>query len=828
MHMRSVQNHSQARQKITGSSIMHAILKQALPLSLSFVLASGAALAATDPAQMKARYDRAALIGNNEENRYYLNHLVLPNWIRGEDRFWYKRETKDGYRFIVIDAATGRSAEAFDHARLAAALQAVSGRKISEHQLPLRKLTLEKSGALSFLAFDKAWFYDGNGQVTERAAAAEASTELAAPDGSAVAFLRDYDIWVRDLKTGKERQLTKDGERYYAYGMAADVFRRGGRLEARWSPDASKLLTVQVDDRQVLELPAVQFAPEGSIRPVAVSQRIALPGDEHVPAFRIAIIDVKSGKQTPVHYGTIPAVRMNDTPIGGNRAWWSGDGASAYFVDVARGEKVVRVIAVDAASGETREVFAERADSSYVELAQNVYGPATLALLPKSNQLIWYSERSGWAQLYLYDLKTGAMVRRLTRGDWVVRDILHVDEARREAIIAIAGRSANKNPYYQEIARIGLDDASFKVLSSGDDDRQVIGPGNFEATAERVMFEPDPDLFTGAAPSGKYFVESQTRPDALTRTVLRRRDGSEVAVVEMATTAGLPEGFRWPEEATVTAADGSTKVRALVFRPSDFSQDRKYPIIDHIYGGPQVFYAPTSFAGVAATAQAVAELGFIVTVIDGRGTTGRSRAFHEASYGKIETASNIEDHIAGLKQLAQRYRYIDIERVGIFGFSGGGYMTARAMFAYPDFFDVGVAGAGNHDQRLFWNTWGERYNGLLDGDNFVAQANVTHAKNLKGRLFLIHGMVDIGVHPGNVFQVIQALMDANKDFDLLLLPRAAHALPGYALRRQWDYFVRNLAGETPPENYPVRSSSDAGEAMARRLMVGDAAEDKKP
>jgi dipeptidyl aminopeptidase/acylaminoacyl peptidase len=312
-------------------------------------------------------------------------------------------------------------------------------------------------------------------------------------------------------------------------------------------------------------------------------------------------------------------------------------------------------------------------------------------------------------------------------------------------------------------------------------------------------------------------VETVTRIDGLPRTDLRTSDGKLVMEVEQAEAVGLPENWNWPEPVSLLAADGETEIRGVVFRPSDFSPDKSYPVIDHIYGGPQVTLAPESLTGMSfTTAQSLAELGFIVVVIDGRGTTERSRAFHESSYGAIETASNLEDHIAGVKQLAERYPYMDVERVGITGFSGGGYMTAHAMLRFPDFYKVGVSGAGNHDQRLFWHSWGERYNGLLEGDNYLQQANLTHAANLEGKILFIHGLLDHGVHAAGLFQLTQALMNENKKFDLVILPQAGHELPGYAMVRMWDYFVEHLAGLEPPEDFATQSSQDL---MKARLMA---------
>jgi len=324
-----------------------------------------------------------------------------------------------------------------------------------------------------------------------------------------------------------------------------------------------------------------------------------------------------------------------------------------------------------------------------------------------------------------------------------------------------------------------------------------------------VIAGADPKSLVGFAPSGNYFVETVSTASMPAKTVLRDREGKLIATVEAGDASRVPPFWRWPQTATLTAADGKTELNGLVFKPSDYDPTKKYPVIDYIYGGPQIAYVPTGFAhGAYLEAASLAELGFVTVMIDGRGTAQRSRAFHTASHGKVETASNLDDHIAGIRQLANADPAIDESRVGIIGFSAGGYMAAGAMLRYPDLFKVGVAGGGNHDQRLFWSTWGERYEGYPVGDNYKQQANVTYAANLKGKLLLVHGLLDIGVHPAAVFQLEQALIDHNRDFDLLLFPRSHHDIPGYGTRRTWDYFVTNLAGERAPHEFVLKSNLD--------------------
>lgn len=773
----------------------------------------------------RSAYERAAAVQAAEDNHWLLNQRVFAKWIGVTDHFWYERKTTSGSEYRLVNADSGENKILVERQALATALTEALQTEIKVPDLVVGTLRVEDSlDEITFTAYGKEWHYTlADGVLEEMPARAQADRSLAvSPDDKRAVFLREHNLWLRDLESGEETQLTTDGTEFFAYA-AAPVSGRAfvTRPEVIWSPDSTRLLTVQTDDRLVEDLAIIDFAPaDGSVRPQVINTRTALPGDEHVTTFRITSINVESGRQVGARYLHIPAVRMNDTPISGNRAWWDDDSRTAYFVDIERGEKAAHVVEFNTATGESSVVFSETTEAGYLELGTNVYMPTALVPIPERDQLVWFSERSGWAHLYLYDLQTGDLIRQLSKGDWRIGDTLRLVNERDELFVSISGRRAEVDPYYREIARIDLDSGRIKILSASDADHLVTSPGDFGVGVEAFLTGISVDENLGVSPTGNYYLETIQRVDRPSRNVLRDRNGKEVAVIEEADTSTLPEGFTWPEPVLLTAADGKTTISAAMFRPSNFDPEKRYAIIDHIYGGPQVSNVPESVLDMAAyAAQSVAELGFIVVVLDGRGTSDRSRAFHEASYGAAHTASNLEDHIAGIRQLAERYSYIDVDRVGIFGFSGGGYMTANAMLRFPDFFDVGVAGAGNHDQRLFWHSWGERYQGMLDGDNYLPQANLTYAKNLKGKLLFIHGLKDYGVHPGGLFQLTQALMDANKDFDMVLLPQKGHELPGYALKRQWDYFVRHLDGREPPIDFVVMSSTDLAQVRLAQRMA---------
>lgn len=790
------------------------------------------------PESVLQRYQNAAAVQLAATQHWVLNSSLTPHWFGDKDQFWYQRETPEGHRFTIFDAATHAKSDAFDHARLAQELSKALDKPIDANDLPLGGLSVSVDGTWHFAVGPKSFRFDSAKGLADES---EPPANYAiSPDGQLGVFSKAQDLWLKNFKSGAETRLTTDGEPDYVYGGKVSANIQPQRTpNVVWSPDSKRIFTAQTDDRKVLDMPLVEFAPLGSVpsdkppkepatenpfRSKVVHYKTALPGDLNVPTFRLTIIDAKDGHQVGVRYQPIPATRMNDTPMDGNRMWWSADAKTAYFVDIERGEKAVHVMAVDTSTGATRELFSETSPS-YVELGLNVYTPATIRPLMKSNQLIWYSERSGWAHLYLYDLSTGKLVRALTSGNWVVNDVLAVDEEHRQVLVSIQGRSKDKSPYYREIARVDLRTGALKVLSSSDDDHETLSPSSMAWVVAKFT-SGDASGLQAASPSGRYFVETVATASKPSKTLLRDSEGRLVATVEEADASRLPPSWKWPTLTRLIGADGKTEIDALVFRPWGFDPKKKYALIDCIYGGPQTVHIPRAVGQMDyMLGQTYAALGFVAVIIDGRGTTERGRDFHTQSYGKAENASNLEDHIAAIRQLAANDSAVDLDRVGITGFSGGGYMTASALLRYPEFFKVGVAGSGNHDQRIFWNTWGERYEGYPDGDYYKSQANLSYVGNLKGKLLLVHGLLDVGVHPSNVFQLEQALIDANKDYDTLLWPRARHELPSYGLRRSWDYFVEHLAGETPPVEFKVKTDMDVQREKAEALA--EETKDKK-
>lgn len=746
------------------------------------------------------------------------NGAVFPVWI-DDDHFWYERQGAGGTEIRLLDARSGTVRTSIGYRTLAESLSAYFGATVKPDDLIVANVRFDlAAGAMRFSSYGQAFRYAPAPNILEPTGETANVNWLASPDGRSAIFLRGADLCVRDLVTREERRLTTDGTEYHSYGDVPAAMRgfrqRAGDQapQALWSPDGSWILTIRTDDRKVPDLPILDYAPTDGIRPRVKANRVSLPGDPHVTAFRIVAIHVATGRQVEARYPDLAAVRMNSSPIGAGLCWWAKDGDRAYFVDIERGEQRAHVVEFDARTGATRIVFTESSDT-YVEVGPNVYAPALIAPLPATNELLWYSERDGRGHLYLYDLATGDLRNPVTAGPWQVREILHVDAGRREVLFLAGGIAEAETPYVTKPCIASLDGGAVRILSDLPGDHRLWRQGELNLAIKKLD-GLDPIHVSAVSPGGDYFVESVSTVTDPPVTYLRKRDGSEIALLERAA-ANLPAGWQDPEPVRCKAADGTTDTFGLLFKPLGYDPEGHYPIVDFIYGGPQLSNVPHSHFACGTIdgqryldAAHLAAIGAFVLILDGRGTANRERSFRTASHRAAHTASDLEDHIAALTQLAGSRPQIDLGRVGITGFSAGGYMTAHAALRFGDFFKVAVAGGGNYDQALFWHSWGERYHGAFEPDHYAAQAAKTYASGMTGRLLLIHGLMDEGCHPAGLFQLVQALIEAGKDPDLVLLPRGTHDWTGYGARRRWDYLARHLMNGEPVVSLPFEREID--------------------
>lgn len=721
---------------------------------------------------------------------------VRPNWLP-DGRFWFRDLTATGSEFILVDPVKKTRAAAFDQAKLAAALSSAGGGSYDAAHLPFTTFAYDGT-AVVFRAGGKHWKYDpASGQCTEASGVDESSPEggftgrrrgfasVNSPDGSKTAFIRDYNLWVRDLRTNQETQLTTDGVKDFGYATSNAGWQTSDGPVLRWSPDSKKIATFQQDQRNVSDM---YLVTTNVGKPTLKTWKYAFPGDKDIIMIQRVIIDVDQPKVIRLQAPPDPhrATLSDDISSSGtfDDVDWSPDGSQLAFVSTSRDHKDEKVRIADAATGAVREVFEETVPTQY----ESGQGAINWRYLARTNEFIWYSERDNWGHLYLYDAATGKVKNQITKGDWVVTKLLKVDEKNRKLYFIVDGRQP-ENPYFSQFYRVDFDGKNLTLLTPE--------PGNHVVTL---------------SPNGETFLDTYSKPDVPGTTVLRSLDGKLLVTVGKTDISRLvASGWKPVTPFSVKAHDGTTDIYGLLFTPTHLDPNKKYPVIDYIYPGPQGGSVGSwSFAASRGDNQALAELGFVVVVLEGTSNPLRSKSFHDMSYGNM-AENTIPDQIAGIRQLSARYGYMDTTRVGIWGHSGGGFATATAMFRYPDFFKVGISESGNHDNRNYEDDWGERYDGLVSNSDYAAQANEKYAANLKGHLMLAHGLMDNNVPPENTLLVVEALEKAGKDYDLVVFPNSPHGYGQYSpymMRRRWDYFVKYLLGVQPPHEYQLKSRAD--------------------
>ncbi len=693
-----------------------------------------------------ADYEQAVKFLGMNTNKLVYQGEVRPSW-QPDGKFTYSVSTPKGKEYVLIDPAKG-------------------SRKTAED---LKTLLPE----------------------TNQDAAPSLSTnrnEVLSPDGQKVAFIRDWNLWMREVETKKETQLTSDGYKDFGYATDNAGWTHSDRAILLWSPDSRKIATFRQDQRHLNEMYLVSTNVGA---PKLEAWKYPLPHNKDIIMIERVIIDVEASKVIPLKIPADPRRGTLCDDIACSGAFddndWKADGSKLAFVSSSRDHKEAKLRLADAKTGEVKEVLAEKVATQY----ESGQGAVNWRYLPDSKEIIWYSERDDWGHLYLYDLNTGQLKNQITKGNFVVTRLLKVDEKNRLLYFEANGREAGRDPYFTHFYSIDFEGNKLQLLTPED--------GNHNITL---------------SPDGKYFVDNYSQPNVPSTSVLRNLAGKLIVTLETADVAKLVEtGWKAPKPITVKSRDNKWDLYGLMFTPTRLDSTKKYPVINYIYPGPQGGgVGSRSFAAARGDHQALAELGFVVVIIDGTCNPDRSKSFHDVCYGNMAD-NTLEDQIAGLKQLAAKYRYLDLDRVGVWGHSGGGYATAAAMFRFPEFYKVGISESGNHDNRNYEDDWGERYIGLLTKDasgksNYEDQANQNFAAGLQGKLMLVHGGMDDNVPPYNTYLVVEALEKANKDFDLIIFPNARHGYGKdsyYMMRRRWDYFVRHLLNAEPPKEFLIQA-----------------------
>ena len=736
------------------------------------------------------------------------HRVANPVWVNGE-RFWYLDRGPEGLRVMLVDAAKGSSAPAFDHAQMAAAVMAAKpGATVSQNDLEVKAISFEgEKEIVTVSVADSLVRCEVGTSVTCAAGDGKAVAQLTgtrrapapvavvSPDGTKAAFIRDWNLWMREVSSGKERQLTKDGVQDFGYATDNAGWKHSDAAIVLWSPDSKRIATFQQDQRKTGEM---YLVPTTNRHPKLEAWKYPMVGDKEVTMIERVVIEVDKAKVVRFkmppdqHRSTI----CDDVSCAGG--WedvqWSEDSKHVAFVSTSRDHRKEWLRVADAGNGDVREVYTESAAKWFESGMDKV----NWHYLSRTGEFLWWSQRSGWGHLYLYD-GAGKEKNAITQGDWNVAQVLAVDEEARRIYFVGMGKEG-WDPYFRAYYSVGFDGSGLKLL-----------------TPEKADHAITP------SPNGRFFLDVASTPTTPQVTVVRDAEGKSVVEVAKQDIAKLDAtGWKPLTPIVVKGRDGKTDVFGYMFKPTNFDETKKYPIVDYVYPGPFTGSCGSRQFSVAhGDDQALAELGFIVICLDGMGTQFRSKAFMETYFADLGD-NTLPDQVAGIKELGARFPWIDLDRVGMWGHSGGGNATAAALLHYPEFFKVGIAESGNHDQRDYEDDWAEKWAGLEvigpDGkSNYDSQANPNFARNLKGHLLLAHGTMDDNVPPNNTLLLVDALIKANKDFDLLMIPNVHHgygpAAP-YMMRRRWDYFVRNLAGGAPPKEYPMTSAADAAKKMS--------------
>ncbi|GGG96642.1 dipeptidyl peptidase IV [Polaribacter pacificus] len=741
-------------------------------------------------------YEKAASFMSRDLNRLVYNQVSATNWV-GQNAMLYTTNTKEGPKFVLANTQSKEKKAAFDHEKLAQSLSKSTGRTIKANNLPISNVKLsEDFKTLTFNIARTAYTCNlSNYSVSElktKASAPRNRNEFISPNGKLAAYIYNYNLWVRDLNTNKKTQLTFDGQKDYGYATNNAGWTKNDGPVLKWSPNSDKIATFQQDARGVGEM---YLTSTDVGHPRLEAWKHPLPGDKTIFTIERIIIHLGARPRTVrLKMGKDFQRGTTTDHIAGRGgelldAQWKEDGSEFAFVSSSRDHKIAHLQIANAYTGAVRSIHKEEVDTYY----ESGVRAENWRVLFNSNEFIWYSEKSNWGHLYLYDLTSKKLKNQMTSGDWLVKQIKHLDEKNRTVYFTAGGKEAG-NPYHDYLYKVGFDGKNLKNLTP-------------DAGAHSISFSPSMD----------YFVDTYSTTTTPPVSVLRNSNGDKIIELETADISDLKaKNWQAPVEFTTKARDETTDLYGVLFLPSHYNESNKYPVLNYIYPGPQSGSVGNySFKAVWRDFQAVAELGFVVVAVDAMGTPARSKSFHDAYYGNMGD-NGLPDNITTIKQLAQRYKGMDTERVGIWGHSGGGFASTRAVFAYPDFYDVAVSGAGNHDNRNYEADWGEKWQGLLvegnmegkgDGTtNYDNQANQLIAKDLKGKLLITHGSMDNNVPPSNTMLVVKALIEANKDFDMILFPNQRHGygnMTNYMTRKRWDYFVTHLLDAEPAKGFSL-------------------------
>lgn len=714
-------------------------------------------------------YNRAYALREKYNAKHVLYAGVVPHWVDQTSAFWYVRQTEKGKEYVKVDAASKKRTALFDQQKMASALTEKAGREINAYNLPLQNCRLNISlDTLRFQLDGKFWAYSiKNNRLLDEGAIPSRGKErhwmevddekegspVTSPDGKWTAFIKNDNVYVREVATGKEKQLSQDGtlSNYYSSYI-------------QWSPDSKSVVSCRIRPVEKRYVYYVESSPADQAQPKLHKQEYAKPGDEL--RFKVpCIFEVESGRRL------IPSTELFSQQYELSGPMWNADSKAITFEYNERGHKVYRVLEMSAADGSVRTLIEEKEEKyvNYPRIYRNY--------LSDGKRIIWSSERDNYNHLYLYDRATGKPLNQITKGEWYVRGVQHVDEANEVIYFSANGMKKGEDPYLIHYYKINFD-----------------GSNLVELTPEEGMHQ------CWYSSDYKYLVDVYSKVDQAPIAVLRDAKNGKIRMQldKADISALLANGWKAPEVFSAKGRDGKTDMWGVIYRPSNFDPSKKYPVIEYIYSGPGDQYVPKTFSSYNWWMTSLAELGFIVVQVDGMTTSFRSKEFEEVCYKNLKDAG-LPDHIAWIKAAAQKYPYMDIDRVGIFGCSAGGQESTGAVLFHPEFYKAAYSACGCHDNRMDKIWWNELWMGYPVDESYSACSNVDNAHLLSRPLMLVVGELDDNVDPASTMQVANALIKANKDFELVVIPGAHHTMgEDFGEHKRYDFFVRHLMGVTPP------------------------------
>lgn len=781
----------------------------------------------------RANYALTARFAPKKVDKMVFSLNVDAHWLKKSDRFWYMYQTTDGKKWYIIDAAKGEKKQLFDNAVLAAKLTRITNDPMDAQHLNIdsmrfvkdenwiqfevkssieieKKDTTAKKGTVA--AKDKKTFYFEyniqNGELVEltefKKPKRKPNWANISPDGNTIVFGRNNNLYWMDksnyekaLKNEEdstivETAITTDGVEHYSYhndGQGESNVEKEKNKNKRkstfilWSPDSKYFVLNRTDNRKVKDLWVINSIADP--RPTLETYKYWMPGEKEAPVEHLLLFDATLKTAKEITAGAFKDQDVNvwsDPGKASNRdddvkpMIWLGDNTKFYMSRTSRDLKRIDVVCVDVKSASTKTLIEERLNT-YVEIRR-------LGLVNDGKELIQWSEDDGWAHFYLYD-ENGKLKNQITSGAWHCEDILGIDEKNRVLYFSANGREVNEDPYYLHAYRVNFDGSGLRLLN----------PGEFDHAASMDD-------------NNRYLVNNFSRVNTVPKSVLYNAEGKKIMDLETADLSNLfAAGYKFPQPFKAKADDGITDLYGVMYKPFDFDSTKKYPIVEYVYPGPQTEAVNKAFSKGLDRTDRLAQLGMVVITLGNRGGhPSRSKWYHNYGYGNLRDYG-LADKKAVAEQLADKYSFLDINRVGIHGHSGGGFMSTAAMLVYPDFFKVAVSSAGNHDNSIYNRWWSEKHHGVKEiisekGDTsfqYNIEKNPDLAKNLKGRLLLSHGEIDNNVHPANSIRVVNALIKANKRFDMIVLPTQRHGfgdMTEYFFWKMSDYFSRYLIGDT--------------------------------